>query len=98
VPRLTGRPDIFHLRGVTGAMAVEILAARIPVADGAAALGPGARRARRAVRGHRTDNPASDAYTFGRIAAVSALSGIYAMGGEPLVAVNLPGWPRQAPG
>ena len=35
-----------------------------------------------------------DAYTFGRIAAANALSGIYAMGGEPLVAVNLPGWPR----
>ena len=36
---------------------------------------------------------ADDAYTFGRIAATSALSDIYAMGGEPLVAVNLLGWP-----
>jgi AIR synthase related protein, N-terminal domain len=35
-----------------------------------------------------------DAYTFGRIAATNALSDIYAMGGEPLVAVNLLGWPR----
>src|SRR5262249_17162340 len=35
-----------------------------------------------------------DAATFGRIAATSALSGIYAMGGEPMVAVNLLGWPR----
>ena len=35
-----------------------------------------------------------DAYTFGRIAAANALSGIYAMGGEPLVAVNLLGWRR----
>jgi selenide, water dikinase len=35
-----------------------------------------------------------DAYTFGRIAAVNALSDIYAMGGEPLVALNLLGWPR----
>jgi selenide, water dikinase len=35
-----------------------------------------------------------DAYTFGRIAAANALSDIYAMGGEPLVAVNLLGWPR----
>jgi hypothetical protein len=32
------RPDIFHLHGVTGAMAVEILAAHIPAPDGAAAL------------------------------------------------------------
>jgi hypothetical protein len=36
--RYLARPDIFHLHGVTGAMAVEILAAHIPAADGAAAL------------------------------------------------------------
>jgi selenide, water dikinase len=35
-----------------------------------------------------------DAYTFGRIAATNALSDIYAMGGRPLVALNLLGWPR----
>ena len=35
-----------------------------------------------------------DAYTFGRIAATNALSDIYAMGGMPLVALNLLGWPR----
>ncbi|HEY2507936.1 MAG TPA: selenide, water dikinase SelD [Streptosporangiaceae bacterium] len=35
-----------------------------------------------------------DAYTFGQIAAVNALSDVYAVGGEPLVAVNLLGWPR----
>jgi selenide, water dikinase len=35
-----------------------------------------------------------DAYTFGRIAAANALSDIYAMGGQPLVALNLLGWPR----
>ncbi len=35
-----------------------------------------------------------DAYTFGRIAAANALSDIYAMGGEPIVALNLLGWPR----
>jgi selenide,water dikinase len=35
-----------------------------------------------------------DAYTFGRIAATNAMSDIYAMGGEPLVALNLLGWPR----
>ena len=36
--RYLARPDIVHLHGVTGAMAVEILAAHIPAADGAAAL------------------------------------------------------------
>src|SRR5262245_27352801 len=35
-----------------------------------------------------------DAYTFGQIAATNALSDIYAVGGEPLVALNLLGWPR----
>ncbi|MGO8885739.1 MAG: selenide, water dikinase SelD [Streptosporangiaceae bacterium] len=36
-----------------------------------------------------------DAYTFGRIAAANALSDVYAVGGEPLVALNLLGWPRE---
>lgn len=35
-----------------------------------------------------------DAYDWGRIAATNALSDVYAMGGEPVVAVNLLGWPR----
>src|SRR3954470_12961159 len=35
-----------------------------------------------------------DAYTFGRIAAANALSDIYAMGGIPVVAVNLLAWAR----
>jgi selenide,water dikinase len=35
-----------------------------------------------------------DPYDWGRIAAANALSDIYAMGGRPLVAVNLLGWPR----
>src|SRR5438045_8540012 len=35
-----------------------------------------------------------DAFTFGRIAAANALSDVYAMGGTPVVAVNLLGWPR----
>jgi selenide,water dikinase len=35
-----------------------------------------------------------DAYDWGRIAAANALSDIYAMGGRPVVAVNLLGWPR----
>ena len=35
-----------------------------------------------------------DPYDWGRIAAANALSDIYAMGGTPLVAVNLLCWPR----
>src|SRR5438270_777719 len=35
-----------------------------------------------------------DAYDWGRIAAANALSDIYAMGGRPLVAINLLAWPR----
>ena len=33
-------------------------------------------------------------YDWGRIAAANALSDIYAMGGRPVVAINLVGWPR----
>jgi selenide,water dikinase len=35
-----------------------------------------------------------DPYVWGRIAATNALSDVYAMGGRPVVAVNLLGWPR----
>ncbi|WP_114423226.1 selenide, water dikinase SelD [Nocardioides houyundeii] len=35
-----------------------------------------------------------DPYDWGRIAAANALSDIYAMGGEPVLAVNLLAWPR----
>ncbi|MDN6328319.1 MAG: selenide, water dikinase SelD [Brachybacterium sp.] len=35
-----------------------------------------------------------DAFDWGRIAAANALSDIYAMGGDPVVAINLVGWPR----
>ena len=35
----------------------------------------------------------SDPYTFGRIAAVNALSDVYAMGGKPLLALNLMHYP-----
>jgi selenide,water dikinase len=36
-----------------------------------------------------------DAYDWGRIAVANALSDVYAMGGRPLVGVNLVGWPRE---
>ena len=35
-----------------------------------------------------------DPYDWGRIAVANALSDVYAMGGTPLVGVNLLGWPR----
>jgi selenide, water dikinase len=35
-----------------------------------------------------------DAYDWGRIAAANALSDVYAVGGRPVLAVNLLGWPR----
>ena len=35
-----------------------------------------------------------DPYDFGRIAACNAFSDVYAMGGTPVVALNLLGWPR----
>src|SRR4051794_35267507 len=35
-----------------------------------------------------------DAYDWGRIAAANAVSDIYAMGGRPVSAINLVGWPR----
>ncbi len=34
-----------------------------------------------------------DAYTFGRIAATNAISDIYAMGGKPIMAIAILGWP-----
>ncbi|HRH69143.1 MAG TPA: selenide, water dikinase SelD [Flavobacteriales bacterium] len=34
-----------------------------------------------------------DAYDFGRIAATNAISDVYAMGGKPLLAVAILGWP-----
>ena len=35
-----------------------------------------------------------DAYDWGRIAAANAASDVYAMGGRPVWALNLAGWPR----
>lgn len=36
-----------------------------------------------------------DPYDWGRIAAANALSDVYAMGGKPVLAVNLLSWPRE---
>lgn len=40
---------------------------------------------------------ADDPYIFGQIAAVNALSDIYAMGGEPRICLNIMGVPRKMP-
>jgi selenide, water dikinase len=37
----------------------------------------------------------TSAYDWGRIAAANALSDVYAMGGIPIMALNLLGWPRE---
>ncbi|MFN2614187.1 MAG: selenide, water dikinase SelD [Actinomycetota bacterium] len=37
-----------------------------------------------------------DAYDWGRIAATNALSDVYAMGGTPLLCLNITAWPRDA--
>src|ERR1700709_2530845 len=34
-----------------------------------------------------------DAYDFGRIAAANAISDVYAMGGKPVLAIAILGWP-----
>jgi len=36
-----------------------------------------------------------DAYEWGRVAAANSLSDVYAMGGKPLMAMNLLAWPRE---
>jgi selenide, water dikinase len=36
-----------------------------------------------------------DAFDWGRVAATNALSDVYAMGGTPLLALNLVAWPRE---
>jgi selenide,water dikinase len=38
---------------------------------------------------------ADDPYTFGEIAAANSLSDVYAMGGTPLTALNIVGWPSK---
>ena len=37
----------------------------------------------------------NEPYDWGRVAAANALSDVYAMGGTPVTAINLVGWPRE---
>jgi selenide,water dikinase len=81
------------LRGLTGERAADLLvglddgddAAVVSIADGLAVV---------ATADFFTP-VVDDAYDWGRIAAANALSDVYAMGGRPVVAVNLLAWPRE---
>ena len=80
------------VRGLTGVVSPDLLvglddgddAAAVRIQDGLAVL---------ATADFFTP-VVDDAYDWGRIAAANALSDIYAMGGRPLIAINLLGWPR----
>src|SRR5947209_18983371 len=39
-----------------------------------------------------------DPYQFGAIAAANALSDVFAMGGRPVLALNIAAWPADLPG
>ena len=81
------------LVGLPGARAADNLLVGIENGDDGAAVQIGADRAVIATADFFTP-VVDDAYDWGRIAAANALSDVYAMGGEPLLAVNLLAWPR----
>lgn len=81
------------VRGLVGQRSPDVLvglddgddAAAVRVADGLAVLSTA-----------DFFTPVVDsAYDWGAIAAANALSDVYAMGGRPVVAINLVGWPRE---
>ncbi len=80
------------VRGLTGQPGADVLvgldsgddAAAVRVADGLAVLSTA----------DFFTPVVDDAFDWGRIAAANALSDIYAMGGRPIMAINLVGWPR----
>jgi selenide,water dikinase len=41
------------------------------------------------------DPTVDDPYPWGAIAAANSMSDVYAMGAQPLLALNLVGWPRE---
>jgi selenide,water dikinase len=80
------------VRGLTGHVSPDLLVG-LDDGDDAAVVRIDARTAVVATADFFT--PVVDsAYDWGRIAAANALSDVYAMGGRPVVAVNLVGWPR----
>ena len=81
------------LRGLTGHVSPDLLVG-LDDGDDAAVVRIDERTAVVATADFFT--PVVDsAYDWGRIAAANALSDVYAMGGRPVVAVNLVGWPRE---
>lgn len=81
------------VRGLTGQAGEDILVG-LDDGDDAAAVRVGNDLAVLATADFFTP-VVDDPYDWGRIAAANALSDIYAMGGRPVVAVNLVGWPRE---
>ncbi|MCV7315718.1 selenide, water dikinase SelD [Mycolicibacillus parakoreensis] len=81
------------VRGLTGQAGGDILVG-LDDGDDAAAVRVGEDLAVLATADFFTP-VVDDPYDWGRIAAANALSDVYAMGGRPVVAVNLVGWPRE---
>jgi selenide,water dikinase len=82
------------LASLPGGRATEGLLVGLEHGDDAAVVRLDARRAVVATADFFTP-VVDDLRDWGRIAAANALSDVYAMGGEPLVAVNLLAWPRE---
>src|SRR3954468_3027629 len=81
------------LAGLPGGRAHETLLVGLENGDDGAVVRLDERRAVVATADFFTP-VVDDLRDWGRIAAANALSDVYAMGGEPLVAVNLLAWPR----
>ncbi|HVM28970.1 MAG TPA: selenide, water dikinase SelD [Mycobacteriales bacterium] len=81
------------VRGLTGAAGPDLLVG-LDDGDDAAVVRLDARTAVVSTADFFTP-VVDDAYDWGRIAAANALSDVYAMGGRPVVAINLVAWPRE---
>lgn len=81
------------VRGLTGQAGADILVG-LDDGDDAAAVRVGPDLAVLSTADFFTP-VVDDPFDWGRIAAANALSDIYAMGGRPVVAINLVGWPRE---
>ena len=81
------------LAGLPGGRAADALLVGLENGDDGAVVRLDERRAVVATADFFTP-VVDDLRDWGRIAAANALSDVYAMGGEPLVAVNLLAWPR----
>jgi len=82
------------VRGLHGGQATGDLLVGLDDGDDAAAVRIDGDRALIATTDFFTP-VVDDAYDWGRIAAANALSDVYAMGGRPVVALNILAWPRE---